>query len=104
METNKHRVENWAQIRCEQLNEQKNEMVRQIEELNSQASFAIDSLRKSDIQKEIREKKKKQDKFLNGLQGQFDAIAKDAANEITTFNQKYEIRNPSLFINVVLKF
>mgnify|MGYP001027834685 CR=1 FL=1 len=104
IETNKRRIDNWIQIQFEQLNEQVHEMEREIEDLFLKESLAFDSLQKTDILKEIAEKKKHLDRFKNGLQAKRDTIVKEAEKEIADFNQKYEAKNSFLLINIVLKF
>jgi len=104
IDTNTQRIENWVQIQFEQLTEQIHDMQHEIEELFVQESLAYDSLHKSDILKDIAEKKKQLDRFKNGLQGKRDVIQKEAEKEKNAFNQKYEAKNPFLLINIVLKF
>ena len=103
MAYNKRKVENWVEIQTEQLNIQIEDMSAEIDELMARAAEAADFLEKVDIRKEADEKRKHLQKFQQTFHKKVSAIQEDGRREIETFNKQFDI-NPTLLVNIVLKF
>jgi ERCC4-related helicase len=103
MAYNKRKVENWVEIQTEQLNIQIEDMSAEIDELMTRAAEAVDFLEKVDIRKEADEKRKHLQKFQQTFHKKVSAIQEDGRREIETFNKQFDI-NPTLLVNIVLKF
>ena len=100
---NKQKIENWADIQTEQLNQQIEDMHYDAEQLIKQASNAKDFLEKIDIKKKAAEKVNQLERFQTSFHEKVSAIQEEAAKEIAEFDKQFEIK-PFLFINIVLKF
>lgn len=100
---NKRKVENWIEIQKEQLNIRMNELIVDINQIETEASAAKDFLQKVDIKKKADKKRQELQKLQLGFHKRVSDIQESGNREIEEFNNQYEI-NPILRINVVLKF
>lgn len=103
MEYNRRKVENWIEIRTDQLNLQMAELQEEITALNIESALAKEFLEKLDIKKKAEEKKKQLLKLQESFHAKVSQIQKEGEEEITKFNKQYDIM-PILVINVVLKY
>ena len=102
-EYNKQKLENWAEIRTEQLTIEIAETAEEMRVLNEQATAAKDFLEKVDIRKEADKKKKQLEKLEQDFHTKATAIQEEATRDIAAFNESMRIR-PVLVVNTVLKF
>lgn len=103
LEYNKQKLENWAEIRTEQLVIEIQETAAEMRALDEQAAAAKDFLEKVDIRKEADKKKKSLEKLEQSFHARATAIQEEAARDIAAFNAGMKI-SPILVINTVLKF
>lgn len=103
IEYNNEKLKSWLDVQTEQLQMEKAELSKEIEELFKEEMETNSSLKKSDIMKKIAEKKKKYDAFEKELPGKVTSLNDEMNNCIELFNKQFEI-NPILLVNVVLKF
>ena len=103
MEYNRRKVENWIEIRTDQLNLQMEELQEEITALNIESALAKEFLEKLDIKKKADEKKKQLLKLQEAFHAKVSQIQKEGEEEIAKFNKQYDIM-PILVIKVVLKY
>ena len=102
-EYNRRKIENWERIQMEQLVATYQEMNDEIEEIKEQERSSDNFYEKIDIRKKIDEKSKALEKFQASFHEKDDAFKTEGEREIAEFNKKFDI-NPTLLINIVLKF
>ena len=100
---NKRKLENWVRIQQEQLVTQIRDLSKEVEDFLIKETMARDSLEKADIRKKAAEKKKQLDRLQNGLQKKITNIKAEAEKDVENFNEQFNI-NPSLLVNIVLRF
>ena len=103
LEYNKQKLENWAEIRTEQLVIEIQETAAEMRALDEQAAAAKDFLEKVDIRKEADKKKKHLEKLEQDFHAKATAIQAEVARDIVAFNESMKIC-PVLVVNTVLKF
>ena len=103
LEYNKQKLENWAEIRTEQLVIEIQETAAEMRALDEQAAAAKDFLEKVDIRKEADKKKKHLEKLEQDFHAKATAIQAEVARDIAAFNESMKI-SPVLVVNTVLKF
>ena len=103
LEYNKQKLENWAEIRTEQLVIEIQETAAEMRALDEQAAAAKDFLEKVDIRKEADKKKKHLEKLEQDFHAKATAIQAEVARDIAAFNESMKIC-PVLVVNTVLKF
>lgn len=103
LEYNKQKLENWAEIRTEQLVIEIQETAAEMRALDEQAAAAKDFLEKVDIRKEADKKKKHMEKLEQDFHVKATAIQAEIARDIAAFNESMKI-SPVLVVNTVLKF
>ena len=103
LEYNKQKLENWAEIRTEQLVIEIQETAAEMRALDEQAAAAKDFLEKVDIRKEADKKKKHLEKLEQDFHAKATAIQAETARDIAAFNESVKI-SPVLVVNTVLKF
>lgn len=103
LEYNKQKLENWAEIRTEQLVIEIQETAAEMRALDEQAAAAKDFLEKVDIRKEADKKKKHLEKLEQDFHAKATAIQAETARDIAAFNESMKI-SPVLVVNTVLKF
>lgn len=102
-EYNKRKVENWAEIRTEQLNVQIEDMLAEIKALTDQEATAKEFLKKVEIRKKTEEKRKQLQKVQETFHKKVSEIHAEAQREIAEFDKQFAI-TPLLLVNIVLKF
>lgn len=103
LEYNKQKLENWAEIRTEQLVIEIQETAAEMRALDEQAAAAKDFLEKVDIRKEADKKKKHLEKLEQDFHAKATTIQAEVARDIAAFNESMKI-SPVLVVNTVLKF
>lgn len=103
LDYNKQKLENWAEIRTDQLIMEMQETAAEMHSLNEQAAAAKDFLEKVDLHKEADKKKKQLEKLEQDFHAKATAIQAETARDIAEFNESMRI-NPVLVVNTVLKF
>ena len=103
LDYNKQKMENWAEIRTDQLIMEMQETAAEMRALNEQAAAAKDFLEKVDLRKEADKKKKQLEKLEQDFHAKATAIQAEAAQDIAEFNADMKI-SPILIVNTVLKF
>jgi SNF2 family DNA or RNA helicase len=102
LEYNKQKLENWAEIRTEQLVIEIQETAAEMRALDEQEAAAKDFLEKVDIRKEADKKKKHLEKLEQDFHAKATAIQAEVARDIAAFNESMKI-SPVLVVNTVLK-
>ena len=103
LDYNKQKLENWAEIRTDQLIMEMQETAAEMRALNEQAAAAKDFLEKVDIRKEADKKKKHLEKLEQDFHAKATAIQEEAARDVAAFSESMKIC-PVLVVNTVLKF
>ena len=100
---NRKKIENWIEIRTEQMNLEMAEMRAEIEALNEQAAASNNFNEKLDIRKKTDRKRKELETYQQHFQEKVTEIKAEAEASIRTFDRELEI-HPALAVNIVLKF
>ena len=100
---NRKKIENWIEIRTEQMNLEMAEMRAEIEALNEQAAASNNFNEKLDIRKKADKKRKELETYQQHFQEKVTEIKSEAEASIRAFDRELEI-HPALAVNIVLKF
>ncbi len=103
-EYNRRKVENWERIRHDQLNIKVEEMNGEIEELKEGERASENFYEKVDIMKKVAERTEALKKFQASFHEKDTGYKQEGDQTIEEFNRQFEISNPVLMVNTVLKF